>query len=537
LTNVVNQLDLNEPSESATAGTSRRTGRRIAGRFLRHEWTLAATFSVVLSVLMTWPTLRDPMHVLPGDTWDPSFQSWELAWTGWAVKHDPSQLWQSNAFLGDHYGFAYSDTLLGYLPATLIGSGPQAAVLRYNILFELVFALAFFGAYVLARQLGSGIAGSAVAGAAFAYAPWRWTQIFHLHVLSTGGLALALAMLARGHGYSLRYGYRPQLTRPGWALAGWLVAAWQVTIGFGTGIPFGYVLGVLALLSFGYWLVRRPRFDKRLLRMDLVGALVFLVVSALMAYPYLKMLEIYPYAPRTLVDVMYYSPPIQGFFIGPPTDWLWGSAESGIRVSLDDHGGWEAILLPGFTLYALALVGLFVSVWSWRRRVLLAVGLVAVGTLAEGMRAPISLPYRLAFRLAPGWDAIRTPGRLIIWVTLILALLAAGAITMVGEMVGPWLRQRRAVLRRSLLTVGGRAAVRTGAGRGDPASRFSDRTGAAGGAGQPGRPDPGPTVGLDGRRADAVVVDGELRAASQRLKRLHPRRPGQDARGHPRLPG
>ena len=74
----------------------------------------------------------------------------------------------------------------------------------------MVFALAFVGAYALVRQLGAGRIGAAVAGAAFAYAPWRLAQAGHLQVLSTGGIALALAMLARGHGWSLRHGYRPE---------------------------------------------------------------------------------------------------------------------------------------------------------------------------------------------------------------------------------------------------------------------------------------------------------------------------------------
>jgi hypothetical protein len=41
--------------------------------------------------------------------------------------------------------------------------------------------------------------------------------------------------------------------------------------------------------------------------------------------------------------------------------------------------------------------------------------------------------YLLLYRYLPGWDAIRTPGRLVVWTTLVLAVLAAGAITAVGD--------------------------------------------------------------------------------------------------------
>jgi hypothetical protein len=61
--------------------------------------------------------------------------------------------------------------------------------------------------------------------------------------LSTGGIALALAMLARGHGISLRRQSGPRKVRWGWALGGWLVAAWQMTLGFGLGL--GLALSVM----------------------------------------------------------------------------------------------------------------------------------------------------------------------------------------------------------------------------------------------------------------------------------------------------
>src|ERR1043165_5880505 len=76
---------------------------RSAGRLLTHEWTLAALCSILLPVAMTWPTMRDPLHTLPGDTWDPSLQAWQMSWSGWAVLHDPGRLWQSNTSLGEQY--------------------------------------------------------------------------------------------------------------------------------------------------------------------------------------------------------------------------------------------------------------------------------------------------------------------------------------------------------------------------------------------------------------------------------------------------
>jgi hypothetical protein len=398
-------------------------------RVLRHEWTLAAAGSVALAVVMTWPTMRHPTRTIPEDIWDPTLQAWQMAWSGHALTHDPSQLWQANSHFPERYSFAFSDTLLGYAPAGMLGTGPVAALVRYNIVFVLAFALAFFGAYALVRQLGAGRIGSAVAGAAFAYAPWRFGQGGHLHVISTGGIALALAMLARGHGWSLRHGYRPERVRPGWALAGWLVATWQVMLGWGIGLPFAYVLIVVVLVAAIRWLVRRPRLPLRLLAFDGIGVAVFTVVGALMAYPYLRVLALYPESRRSKDMLDFFSPPLRGFFTAPPESLVWGTAHASARSTFP----WapEMALLPGFALYGLAVAGLFVSTWTVWQRVLLAAGVVASIVLGMGVHGPFGgrLGYLPLYWYLPGFDGIRTTGRLVVWTTLLLGILAAGAVS------------------------------------------------------------------------------------------------------------
>ncbi|MEQ4302291.1 hypothetical protein ABNF97_13005 [Plantactinospora sp. B6F1] len=404
-------------------------------RLARHEWTLAVLGGLLLAVVLTWPTLRDITSTIPQDIGDPTLQAWQIAWGGHAILHDPTQLWHSNTFYPEPYTYAYSDTLLGYAPAGMLGEGPVAGVVRYNILYVLVHALAFVGAYALARQLGAGRIGAAAAGVAFGYAPWKLAQAGHLHVLSIGGIALALAMLARGHGWSLRHGYRPDRRRPGWALAGWLVAAWQMTLGFGIGLPFGYVLALVCLAAAaGYawsWSRRRsrPPFGRRLLLADLAGGAVFSVVTILMALPYLEVVARHPAGRRTLAHVQMFSPPWRGFLTAPPENWLWGERHAAARASLSFAG--EMTLLPGVVLIGLAFAGLFYSVWRPRHRAMLAAGvLVSVG-LASGttLGGDGNPGYATLVLHAPGFDAIRTSGRLVLWTTLLLGILAAGALT------------------------------------------------------------------------------------------------------------
>jgi hypothetical protein len=420
------------PVPERTPGRARRAVNAV-GRAFVHEWTLVAVASALLAVAMTWPTLRYPQYTIPQDVWDPTLQAWQLSWSGHILTLDITQLWHSNAFYPERYSYAFSDTLLGYAPAGLLGEGPEAAVLRYNIMFVFAHALAFFGAYVLVRQLGAGRTAAAVAGAAFAYAPWRLAQAGHLHVLSTGGIVLALAMIARGHGWSLRHGRQPAPRRPGWALVGWLVATWQLTLGFGIGLPFAYVLAGIAVIAVLGWLIRlafrraRRPFGVRLLLADIFGGLSFAVVGVLMSLPYFRVADLHPYAKRTVEDLHLYSVPPNGFLIAPEESLIWGGMHATAREGL--RWAPETALLPGFVLLALALAGLFVSIWRVHQRLLLLAGVIVTVVLAMGTRFfGGHAGYLLLFEYAPGWQGLRTPGRFIVWTTLLLGILAAGSV-------------------------------------------------------------------------------------------------------------
>src|SRR4051794_8478310 len=258
-------------------------------------WVLPPLVQYVVSAGHRHDGLANPVTTIIGDAGDPTGQAWLLGWDGWAVRHGLAGLWDTNAFYPERNGLAFNDSLLGYVPFGLIGTGPAAAMLRYNVVYVLSFALAMFGMYALARQLGAGRVASALAGAAYTYAPWRYGHDGHLNILSSGGIVLALAMLARGHGWSLRDGYSPDRRRPGWAVAGWLVAAWQISLGFGIGLAFCYVmLLVLVLATLGWLASGRPRLGRRLLLADLGGGLLFTAVSGYLALAYAQVRAQHP---------------------------------------------------------------------------------------------------------------------------------------------------------------------------------------------------------------------------------------------------
>ncbi|MCC3764100.1 hypothetical protein K3N28_13595 [Glycomyces sp. TRM65418] len=418
--------------DTAPQGRLRAVGRGLR-RAARSEWTLAGLFSMLLAVAMTWPLVRNLDEVIPHDLGDPLLQAYTLAWLGESLRTDPGGIWGTNSFWPAPDSFLFTDTLLGYAPLALLATDAASTLLVYNVLYIATFALAFLGAYALLRQLGARVAGSAVGAAAFAYAPWKLAHLGHLNVLSSGAIVLALAMLARGHGWSLRHGFKPERQRPGWILAGWLCALWQFAIGVALGLSFVYLMLAIGVVVGCFWLFKRPPLTWRTVAADGLGGVVFSLGVLWIADKHAAVARAFPETARDYEYVRWFSPAWQSFVIAPAESRTWGAAHEAARVDLT----WppEQTLLVGFTLLALAAAGLFVSVWSRRQRFWMVLGVAAFTALAMGPNFldDGAWAWGLLYEYAPGFDAVRTPGRLVLYITVLLAILAAGVLTRLAD--------------------------------------------------------------------------------------------------------
>lgn len=363
------------------------------------------------------------------DDGDPLLNSWILGWPAHAIRSS-GRLWDANTFAPLANSFAFTDSLLGYLPFGLVGSGPSAALARYNVVLIFTLALAFAGTWVLVRQLGLGRAAALVAATAFAFSPWRASQLGHLQVLSTGGIPLALAMLARGHGIGLRCGSRR--ARPLWAYAGWVTAAWQVSLGFGIGLQLGYVLAVCAGCAALRVVARRLRGDEgpdpALVIANGAGLVLFLGVAAVLAQPYFDVVEEHPQSRRTVEQVEAFSPDPASLVTASPDSWLWGPVTGPLREGVEAVN--EKELWPGLLAVGLAALGLARGPWSRQRRIVLLGATATLAALSLGTNGPFGgSGYLLLYEYAPGYQGVRTPGRLVTTAWLALALLAAHGVT------------------------------------------------------------------------------------------------------------
>lgn len=445
--------------------------------------------ALALAVLMFWPLALHLGHAVPKDLGDPLAQAWQLAWGGHALVHQPGSFFQANQFWPERDTLAFSDALVGYAPLAAAGHGPVAAVARYDVLFLLASAMAFAGAYLLARELGLPAAAALVGGAAYAYAPWRLEQGGHLHILSSGGIPVALFLLLRGY----RHG------RPGLIVGGWAAVAWQLAIGFSLGLPLLVVLAVVGAAAVPWWWRRgRPRPDARRARATAAGLALLALTAVVLSAPYLRVQHDQPQSRRSAQTIAHYSAGPRIFLASSALNPVWGRASAGVRDSLPAVP--EQTLFPGLAVLLLAAAALTrgrpasasasasapASAWPRGLRLGLAGAVLAFAVLSLGFESTGAgryLPDRLLYEVVPGWSGIRVPERMNTFTSLALAVLAAGG---AARLLGHLAPGRRAALGGVLITL-----VVLAEGAGFTPGRWYPHPGApAEPAGQAGLPGP-----------------------------------------------
>ncbi|HYC61759.1 MAG TPA: hypothetical protein VEK79_19560 [Thermoanaerobaculia bacterium] len=168
--------------------------RRPALRPLARHAAVFAFFAV-LAVILTWPVAAR-LDTAVSDLGDPLLVTWILDWTCHALLHQPLSLFHAPMYHPAPLTLAYSEHLTGLavfmLPLHIAGVEPLAL---YNIAMLFSFALAGYGAYVLARMFTTSISASLIAGIFFAFVPFKFDHLAHLQNIASGWLPLILAAM------------------------------------------------------------------------------------------------------------------------------------------------------------------------------------------------------------------------------------------------------------------------------------------------------------------------------------------------------
>jgi hypothetical protein len=406
-----NRASIRRPAPSAVEGS---TPSAVEGS--------ASLYTLLLFVLLAlawlWPLPTRLDSRIAHDPGDPLLNAWILWWNAQAVPFtDP--WWNAPIFHPMPGAFALSEHLAGIAlfttPLSLSGLNPIAL---YNIALITACALSGFFACLLIRQLtGSALAGIA-GGIAFAFAPYRGSQLAHLQVLNTHWTPLLLLAMHRVLAGASRR----------WLIV--LAGAWILQ-----GLSNGYLLLFLPVLV-GLWLAwfgTGTTETDRATHLRRAGAVAgTLLPACLVLAPVLlhyKAVHSELGIARAYEEMVRFSASPSSFLQTAPLAAYWPR---------DIATTAEGFLFPGLTAPALVLIGLGVCWRRWgaaglvRRRspVLFYAGAavimywLAMGPPAEpgGFRW-LMQPYAVLTWL-PGYDGLRAPARFAILGSLCLAIAA-----------------------------------------------------------------------------------------------------------------
>ncbi|HVF49917.1 MAG TPA: hypothetical protein VNA19_07515 [Pyrinomonadaceae bacterium] len=166
-----------------------------------------------LTTLMTWPWVTR-MRDAVADFGDPYMLAWTLWWDYHQTFTDPFNLFHANVFYPYRYTLAFSEHDYGiallFFPLFALGFRPLSV---HSFATFCGFAFSGYGAFRLARTLTRDNGAAWVAGIIFAFIPYRFHLLSHLHYLFAGWIPLlaeALVLFAR---------------RRSWRRAAWLGVA------------------------------------------------------------------------------------------------------------------------------------------------------------------------------------------------------------------------------------------------------------------------------------------------------------------------
>lgn len=183
--------NVNEANEAADVP---RASARLRVRAFARELLVFLGFCA-LTAVMTWPWVLH-MRDAVADRGDPYMISWTLWWDYHQTFTDPLRLFDANVFYPYKYTLAFSENDYGlaliFFP--LFALGVRALTVNAIATF-LGFAFCGYGAFRLTRTLTRSNGAAWVAGIVFAFVPYRFQVLSHLHYLFAGWIPLLLEAL------------------------------------------------------------------------------------------------------------------------------------------------------------------------------------------------------------------------------------------------------------------------------------------------------------------------------------------------------
>ena len=325
---------------------------------------------------MTWPLARTLNHAVawPGD---PYTTAWTLDWDWYATFHQPLSLFDATAFYPSRYSLAYNENLYGIalllFPLRAAGVSPIAA---QNLAILGGFAVSGFATYLLVTLLVESQLAAFVAGVFYAFVPFRFTHLPHVHYAWGGTLPLMLAALIWYH------------RKPVWSRAALFASAFLFN---GLCNIHWLLFGSIAIAA--TVILLRPRI------VPLVSCTIP-AIAILYAFllPYFEVEHLYGLH-RSWGETKAFS--------AVPSDWLVSNFHNRFYTFLRNPSvDPERWLFPGALGLILGAIGIFSRRWKSFSVAMTWTVLGFIGSLGVH-----TFFYRFLFNHVPGFGGIRVPAR------------------------------------------------------------------------------------------------------------------------------
>jgi hypothetical protein len=318
------------------------------------------------TVVMTWPWvlhLRDAV----ADRGDPYMIAWTLWWDYHQTFNDPLQLFNANIFYPYQYTLAFSENDYGiailFFPLFAVGLRPLTV---HSIATFLGFAFCGYGAFRLTRTLTGKNGPAWIAGLVFAFIPFRFHVLSHLHYLFAGWIPLmleSLVLFAR---------------RPDWKRASWMGTAFFMN---GLSCISWFIMTIVPLALTVIFLVIVQKSLWRSRNFWIRGCAAIAIASVALfpfLWPYYKVSVVYGFR-WPWWEFALNSPSLIHWFKAEPRNRVWQNFGSHIPGG---HKLFPGILVPLLALASLILRRHVSPGWIARGFSLLLHAVIAVAAVA-----------------------------------------------------------------------------------------------------------------------------------------------------------
>lgn len=401
---------------------------------------VAAGFAALTVAYLRPPALGH--HILP-DRGDPVFNLYVLKWVVHQLQLGLPNLWDANFFYPTRGALALSDHLLAPAAELLLferttGGG---AVAGYALLVLSSFVLCGLTTFLVLWRNGVSAPAAFLGGLAFAFSPFRWSELNHLQLLLMQWIPLVLWLWDRL--------LAKRTVR--WATA--FLAVYLLHLFGGAYLAYMVHVPMLVILVSRATAEGRALFAPRALRVLAPVALIAAAAGLGLFVPYAR--------ERTALGIERSGREIATLgatfwsFLTPASRNVYGPAvrqtlAAALPEDLDPSGRRENSLFPGFVVSGLALVGLG-AFWRryrapLRRRLTLPRHILLWGLLLLALVAYVHADL-VTLRASPteppplsAWDADAAllAGGLIAWA--VLRRRCAGAGVLSWSAIDPWQR-------------------------------------------------------------------------------------------------